>query len=225
MAGKKSPPDKSGKKTYDVTVNGKRLESRDQLVRGRELLQLAEFDPASDHVLIQLTKPGSKSIGLDEEVDLSGKGREEFMAFGSDRIFTFTVDERGYEWGAGTISEPELRAIAAVAGDKVLILEREERPDKVLDAEATVNLAGKGTERLRTGKRLVTVFYGDDLSFELERRVYTGAELAGIFGVPENYKLDLVKGDSSFDEIADDEKVKIRDGMRFVSHPPCGQSS
>lgn len=213
----------NGKSTYRFVVNGQSFETRDQIEEGRDILQLAGFTPASDHILIELTRPGARSVGLDEEVDLGDPGREEFRAFNGDRTFSFTVDERGYEWGAPTITEPGLRDVTGTHENKVLIVEHEDEPDEVLEPDAVINLAKRGTERLRTGKRTVTVYYGDD-PFELESRVYTGTELVGIFGVPSGYQLDLVTPDD-FEEIGPDRRVKVREGMRFVSHPPCGQSS
>lgn len=210
---------------FRFVVNGTRYRTRDQIENGRSLLQAAGFIPPSEHVLVQLMRPGTQSIGLDESVDLGEPAREMFRAFASDRVFTFTVDEIGYEWGAPNISEPELRDITGTVDGKVLILEREDEADEPLDEDSTVDLAALGAERLRTGKRLVIVFYGDDNPFELERRVYTGGELAKIFGVPEGYLLDLIRKGGVFDEISGNEMVKIRDGMHFVSHPPCGTSS
>lgn len=223
MALDDASPEVSGKQRFAFIVNGERYETRDPVLQGRDVLQKAGFTPPSDHVLIQLTRPGSVSKGLDEDIELSEPGREEFRAFHGDRTFSFTVDERGYEWGAPTITEPELRDVTGTPEGKVLIVEHEDEPDEVLEPDAVIDLAERGTERLRTGKRTVTVYYGDD-PFELERRVYTGAELAGIFGVPTGYQLDLVTPDD-FEEVGPDRRVKVREGMRFVSHPPCGQSS
>lgn len=209
---------------FPFSVNRKAFTTGDAIVDGRKVLTQAKFTPASDHVLIQLTRPGSKSIGLDEDIDLAEPGKEEFWAFRSDRVFTFTVDERGYEWGRSSITEPELRDITGTPDAKALIFEHDEEPDEVLDEDAVIDLSARGTEHIRTGKRLITVFYKDE-PFELERRVYTGSELATIFGVPEGYQLDLVLPNGKFDEIPADGRVKVRDGMHFVSHPPCGQSS
>lgn len=217
-------PEASGNQRFNYVVNGVRYTTPDGIAQARNLLQAAGFVPASDHILIELTRPGTKSMGLDEDIDLRGAGREEFRAFLSDRVFSFTIDERTYEWGAPTITEAELRDITRTPPGKVLILERGEQPDDLLEEGAVLDLAARGTEHIRTGNRTVTVYYRDD-PFELERRIYTGAELARLFGVPEGYQLDLIKPDGDFDEIAPDRRIKVREGMRFVAHPPCGQSS
>lgn len=220
-----TPPDEPGKKHYVFNINGVDHTTDDGMLDGRGLLQKAGFTPASDHLLIQLTHPGSRVIGLDEEVDLAALGVEAFRAFLSDRAFAFTVDEVGYAWGAPTITELELRAIADVPPDKVLIIEREDEEDQVVEEGGSVDLAARGTEHLRIGKRVITVYYGDDTPFELKPGVYTGAQLCAIFHVPANYQLDLVKPNGDFDEIGNDQRLRIKDGMHFVSHPPSGKSS
>jgi hypothetical protein len=139
------------------------LSFRDPVVEGRKVLREAKLESPDDYVLIALENPGTRSVGLDEEVDLREPGRERFVAFQSDRLFTFTVDERGYEWGAARISEPTLRDIAAVPDRHDLILEREDEPDLVLRKGSELDLSARGTEHLRIRKRPdsfeVTVIY------------------------------------------------------------------
>jgi hypothetical protein len=215
---------RSAEKKFEVIINGERFSVDDPVVEGRKLLRLGGFNPADEHVLIQILRPGTQSIGLDEEVSVDEPGREEFRAFASDRTFSFTVDEVGYEWGAGKIDGAELRDVSGVADGMALILEGEDEPDQVIEDDTIVNLAERGTEHIRTGKRLVTVYYKDD-PFELERGTYTGAQLAATFNVPAGYILDFVQPDGQFDEVTADERVHIKEGMHFVSHPPSGQSS
>jgi hypothetical protein len=214
----------SGNERFAFTVNGVSYTSPDAVKDGRQLLQTAGFAPASDYVLIEITHPGAKTIGLDEEVDLSDPGHEEFRAFLSDREFNFTVDEIGYVWGSPTVSEEDLRSLSQIPANKELVLEREDGEDEVIAEGGSVDLSARGTEHIYAEKRLVTVFYKDD-PFELERGRYTGAQLALKFSVPANYVLDLVKPDGEFKEIKPTDSVKVRDGMHFVSHPPHGQSS
>jgi hypothetical protein len=215
---------KSGDRDFKITINGKVLSLRDPLVDGRKLLTASGFTPADEHVLIQILTPGARSIGLDESVDLTGAGTEAFRAFATDRVFSFTVNGVGYEWGAATISEPELRLLAHVAADEVLFLEHEDEPDAALEATADVDLAARGVEHIHIGKRKVTVLY-NHVRFELERLVYETSELVEIFGVPSGYVLDLIKPNGDFHELKPGERLKVRDGMEFVSHAPCGQSS
>ncbi|WP_271519106.1 multiubiquitin domain-containing protein [Bradyrhizobium sp. CCBAU 53380] len=217
------PPDHAGKH-YFYTIDGNRLETSDEIQDARKLLQKAGIAPADDYVLIELLRPGTRIIGLDEDVDLDGTKTREFRSFLTDRTFNFTVDEVGYAWGRAAITEPELRDVAEVPASKVIFLDRHDQEDLVLEESSSVDLDAAGTEHLRTAKRLITVFYKDK-PFELEPGKYTGAQLAAIFGVPSQYQLDLVKPNGEFEEIEPAKSVKITDGMHFVSHPPCGQSS
>lgn len=211
-------------KRYKFTVNGTAYTAQDALPDGRQLLQTAGLRPPSDYALIRLTFPGSRAVGLDETVNLDAPSEEAFRAFLSDREFNFTIDEIGYVWGAPLISEEDLRSISATPAGKELVLDRQGEQDTVIEPGTSVDLAARGTEHIYTEKRLVTVYYKDD-PFELARGRYTGAQLSDTFKVPAGYVLDMVKPDGDFKEIKPTESLKIREGMHFVSHPPCGQSS
>jgi hypothetical protein len=209
---------------HKFRINGTPYATDDALPDGRKLLQMAGLSPASDYALIRLTHPGSRTVGLDEEVNLGAPGEEAFRAFLSDREFNFTVDEVGYAWGAPLISEEELRVISLTPAGKELVLDYQDGQDTIIEPGTSVNLAARGTEHIYTEKRLITVYYKDD-PFELERGRYTGVQLVTKFSVPSGYVLDLVKPDGDFKEIKPTESLKVREGMHFVSHPPCGQSS
>lgn len=100
--------DHGDRENFGVTVFFEEREIRlsfgDPVVEGRKILRESELESPDEFVLVELQRPGTRSIGLDEEVDLREPGRENFRAFRSDRLFTFTVDQRGYEWGAATIN-------------------------------------------------------------------------------------------------------------------------
>lgn len=142
---------------FKYEVNGRFFETNDQIEDGETILERGGFEPASEHVLIQLNRPGSSSIGLDDKVDFSDPGREAFRAFKSDRVFLFTLNERGYEWGAATIEEPELRDIAEVPVGHILVLERRDTPDEEIEAGTRIDLAARGTEHIRSEKRLTQI--------------------------------------------------------------------
>lgn len=129
------------------------LKFRDPIVEGRKVLRESGLEPPDDYVLIEFLDPGTRSIGLDEEIDLRQPGKERFRAFLSDRIFTFTVAERGYEWGQASITEADLREIAHVPADSDLVLEHEDEPDEVIVKGSDLDLAERGTEHIRIRKR------------------------------------------------------------------------
>ncbi|HEX7888501.1 MAG TPA: hypothetical protein VF522_04000 [Ramlibacter sp.] len=73
-------------------------------------------------------------------------------------------------------------------------------------------------------KKTVTVYYAGT-PLELEKERYTTEQLRAVFQVEQGYVLDLIAGNGDFVELKPGEEVKVREDMRFVSHPPCGQSS
>lgn len=153
----KNDIEEANAKKLSFTVNGTHYNTNDPVLSGRDVLQKAGLKPASDHVLIELTNPGTRSVGLDETVDLATTGREVFYAFVSDRTYNFTVDELGYEWGAPTITEAQLREVTGADDSLVFVLERTDQPDQVIEEGKSVDLEAKGTEHIRTKKRVVHI--------------------------------------------------------------------
>lgn len=209
---------------FAITINGTHLEVDDPVESGRQLLTAGGFDPAGDHVLIRVLKRGSEAIGLDESVDLRRNGPFVFRAFHGDRTFNFTVDERGYAWGAPIILEEELRELVDLDEDKVFVLERKNQPDLDLPPGHELNLDKKGTEHLRTRKGTVTVWI-DDVEKQIPRGVYTTEQLLEVLGVEPGYVLDVVNEHGQLIPLKPGETIRVKKGMRFVSQAPCGGSS
>jgi hypothetical protein len=204
-------------------VNEIEVRFPDPIQEGAHILGKAGFVPPGDHVLIQLRLHSTFSIGLDEQVDLREPGTDTFRAFKSDRIFRFTLDEHGYDWGSPHISEPELRQIGDVSDDDVLILGRdgkhiELKPDDIVD------LGHAGTEHLRTAKRLVTVFF-DDVERKIPRGTYTTEQLKKEFGVEPGYILEFVNEEGHLTPLKPGEALRVKEGMKFFTQVPCGGSS
>jgi hypothetical protein len=222
MSHSSEPPD--GHRNFKVKINKALIDVNHDDVDGRTLLRLAGLTPAEDHILVEVVRPGSIACGLDEQVHLIAGPIREFLAFKFDRTLNFTVDGVGYVWGAETVGVVDLHDITGISNDKVFFLERQDEPDRVLGVGDTLDLQHRGIEHIHSGKRLVTVHYGEE-SFELERRHYTTEELLAEFNVPAGYVLDLIEGIGEFRELKPHERIKVREGMEFISHAPCGQSS
>ena len=209
---------------FVISVNAVEAKFADPVPDGGQILGETGFLPAADHVLIQLLRHGTRSIGLDESVDLRQKGTETFRAFKSDRVFRFTIDGRGYEWGAAKITEPDLRLIAGIADDKVFLLQRDGK-DVPLDTGDVVDLAESGTEHLRTCKRLVTVCLDGDVEKRIPCGTYTTEQLIGVLGVEAGYLLNVKNADGELAPLEPGQETSISDGMKFFSQVPCGGSS
>lgn len=208
----------------EITINGRTLEVDDPVETGRQLLSAGGFDPPADHILIRILKRGAESIGLDERVDLRHGGPFVFRAFASDRSFNFTIDDRGYVWGAPSITEEDLREITQLEDDKIFVLERSNKLDLDLEPGDVVHLDKGGAERLRTRKGLVTVWI-DDVEKHIPRGVYTTEQLLEVLGVEPGYVLDVVNEHGQLVPLKPGDKIRVKKGMRFISQVPCGGSS
>ena len=208
---------------FAISVDDVQLQLAEPVLDGERILNEAGFQPAEDYVLIQLLLPGTRSVGLDESVDLREKGSRAFRAFKSDRIFRFTVDDVGYEWGGAKITEPELRRIAVVDGDRTLVQERGGKAIE-LAADGIVELAETGTEHLRVVE-LVTVTLDNEVEKKIPSGTYTTEELIRVLGVEAGYLLDVVVEQGKLEPLRPGQTTQVMAGMKFISHVPAGGSS
>ncbi|PZU68039.1 multiubiquitin domain-containing protein [Sphingobium sp.] len=208
---------------YRFIVNGMEFTTNDPIEEGRDILQKAGFEPASEHVLIELTKPGSRAVGLDEKVDLTELGREEFRAFLSDRTYNFTLDERGYEWGASSISENEIRTVGLISDNRVLVLERADEADREVDTGDIVNLAKKGTEHIRSRLRQYKIIV-NAREFTMSEKTVTYAQVVALAFDPVPTGEDVIftityrKGlnENPKGTLPENGTINIKNGMIFV---------
>ena len=223
----------SASKNNDVTVGSERkflvsvddvqLQLVDPVLDGRRILDDAGFRPAEDYVLIQLLLPGTRSVGLDEPVDLGQKGSETFRAFESDRIFRFTIDDRGYEWGVAKITESELRRISVADDGGTLVLQRDSKTIELATGDI-VELEKTGTERLRIIE-FVTVTLNNEVERKIPRGTYKTEDLIRILGVEAGYVLTVLDEQGKLESLQPGQRVQVKDGMKFFSHVPAGGSS
>jgi len=209
--------------SYSTTVNGVVVKFAKPERTGSRILEKAGFEPASDYVLILFTRRGSQSIGLDERVNLALAGTEAFRAFKSDRIFRFTLDGYGFEWGVSTLPLQELRDSGHIGRHDVVVLERD--GDEIeLPHDGVINLAPHGTEHLHTEKPLITVYYESEPR-EIARGKYSTAQLIALFGVQPGYILEYLSPEGQLTPLAPEGSLRVKDGMKFFEQVPCGGSS
>lgn len=208
---------------FAATVNGNAVSFTDPQPTAGQILAEANCLPPSDFALIQLLKHGTRLIGLDDTVDLREQEKAAFRAFETDRIYDFTVDERGYVWGTDLIPEPELREITCIDEDKVFVLERDGK-DKELGPDESLDLGKKGTEHLRTIKGFVDVVLDDDIHKRIPRGIYTTEQLIAALGVEPGYRLNVLV-DGELKLLEPGEKLRVKEGMHFFSQQPGGGSS
>lgn len=222
MTQAETAPDQAGKNRFIFKVNGREFATSDPVRTGRQILAQAGFDPASDHVLIEILRPGSRSVGLDEAVDLRQPGHEEFRAFHSDRVFSFTIDERGYEWGARKISEAELRIVSGVDDDKDFVLERADQAPVPINEGDHVDLGERGAERIRPVKATTVIIVNAEEKRVEGRRISFEELVRLAFGTPPTGENILITIDYSRGPPANPkgslkpgQSVKIKDRMVF----------
>lgn len=205
---------------FAYLVNSAPFNSRDPEIDGREILSDAGYLPADEHVLIQILEHGTRSIGLDEKVDLKEEGTEQFRAFAGDRIFTFTVEGRGYEWGAPTISETELRAYARLTSDQIFALERDNEPDKLIRDDQDIHLDRPRSEHLKVTQRPTVTVTVNTKPVHLTFGWHTGAEIkaaaiAQHVDIRQDFTLDEEKPNGDTKVIGDADPTFIAGGEAF----------
>jgi hypothetical protein len=204
-------------------VNGSEFELSAPTPDGRQILLAAGLEPADEHVLIEVLHHGTKSIGLEQEVNLQGLEPRVFHAFRSDRLYLLTLDGHGYEWGVSVITEKKLRALGAIPDDRVIVLERPHGEEQYLAPDARVNLAEAGTEHLHSETRLVRVFIDDNEKF-IPRGKHTTEELLKLLDVTAGYLLNVLEH-GQLKTLQPDQVVDVREGMKFYTQAPGGGSA
>ncbi len=139
------------REAYRVIVDGRVVTLHDRTPTGRQVRQAAGAAPASDFILILVADRETRSVALDETLDLQEIDRPRFRLFNNDRIYTFTLDERGFEWGAESIAAAELWEYAEVPDEFEIVLEKD--GGVVIPEDGSVPLGGHSSERLITRPR------------------------------------------------------------------------
>ena len=199
----------------------------DAKVTGAQVCMAAGRHPVEEYVVLRHLGTGElESLRPTETSDLDKNKISRFFVVEGGDTHRFFVEGLSMEWPRNKLIAWQIKFLAGAGDDQALSLERP-GVDQVFVDDDEVDIGGGGVERfkLRHRKKTVTVIYGGDVEFELERRIYTTEELMAVFGVPAGYKLDIIGIDGVFREMAPGERLKVKDGMEFASHPPVGQSS
>jgi hypothetical protein len=211
----------------DEHFNQRGFSFDDPKVTGRQIAHEAGFRPADEAIVLQQLKEGSmEEVRLEELVDLTTAGAERFFIMTADRTYRLVVDGLRLEWPREALTGEAIRKLAGRDDQVEVIQELEDAPDRVIEEDEVVSLKGDGTEKFKTRRavRLITVFYGEQ-PHEMPRGAYTTEQLREEFKVEDGYVLALIAEDGSFEELKPGHKLRLKDGMKFVSYAPCGQSS
>jgi hypothetical protein len=75
-------------------------------------------------------------------VKLGGDANPEFRTMKGDRVFEFTVEDLGWEWGAPTIAEADVRTYGKIADDREIVVEVIGQDEIVVPRGGAIDLAG-----------------------------------------------------------------------------------
>ncbi len=223
---------KHGNATFEVEIGDKNFDFAavtfdDAKITGAQVAMSVGKHPVEDFVVLRHLKTGElETLRPTETSELDKSKVNRFFVLEGGVTHRFFVEGLAMEWPRKKLIASQIKFLAGAGDELALILECPGL-DQIFDDDDEVNIGGDEVERfkLRKHKKTVTVIYGGDVEFELERRVYTTEELMSVFGVPPGYKLDIIGSDGVFREMAPGERLKVKDGMEFASHPPVGQSS
>ena len=209
---------------FTLEVNEELVKFNEPVRTVNEILATAGLEPAADHVLIQQTPGGTNVLPPKHLVDIPKTPATRFWAFHSDRVFRFTVEANGFDWGSDQIAEPTLRNVAGVSDDDVLLLIRRKEPDRELQSTDVVRLSEIGTEHIRVSKKQITVSI-DGIDKLIDSGSYKTEELINVLGVKAGYLLNVVDVSGELKGLVDGETIQVREGMKFISQVPSGGSA
>lgn len=208
----------------DFTFQNVQVE--DLRITGAQVAEAIGARPVSEFVVLHHLKNGElETLRPTELVDVGGTEKSRFFVIRGSETYRFVVEGLHLEWPVQKILGRHIKLLAHIPEDEVLTLDREEG-DLVIGDDDFVNLKPPGVEELkiRRGPRFVTVYYGE-APVKMERRCYSTEELLEAFQVTAGYLLDLISECGEFRELKPREKTCLKEGMKFSSHPPRGQSS
>lgn len=136
------------KEKYGFEVEGVDYHSENKEMSGREVRSQSGHNPAADYCLIQINHGYTSSVGLEASVKLGGGVKPNFRAMKSDRVFEFTVEDLGWEWGSPTIAEADVRSYGNIADDREIVVEVIGQEEIIVPRGGTIDLAGPKIERI-----------------------------------------------------------------------------
>jgi hypothetical protein len=135
---------------FEFQVENEDYRTDDPKLSGRDIRTLSGHDPAANFRLIQIHDRYTSSVGLEDRVELEKGRKAVFRIFEGDRDFDFTVNDLGWEWGAPSIAEADIRKYGQIADDLDLVIEGKE--ERIVPQGGDVDLSAPGVERIYSRK-------------------------------------------------------------------------
>ncbi len=206
---------------YKYQLDGEVFVSEDAILTGRQIRANARLNPASHFILIEMGNQTSRSVGLEEKIELDENEVPIFVSFNSDRVFSLTINERGYEWGTEDISVSDIRRYAEIPDGHEIVLDSS--GDKVLDEDNVVHLKPKGVERIFSRQPEKICIFVNTREKQVEPGKITFMELVKL-AFPDlpitpntSFTVSYRKGHDNSPEgtLIKGESVKLKKGMMF----------
>ena len=208
-----------GRDKFQFSVNGVLHGTGDKVLDGSQIREIAGLVPASDFVLIQIVGGIARSINLEEEVELANGEVALLLSFASDRTYTFTVNERGWEWGAPMILASDIYRYGNLDEGLELILDS--AGDTVIPIDGEVRLDGPAVERVRSREPKTVIIKVNGRPRTVEKRRHSYREIAAIaYPNPDfenfNYTITYLHGVNGAEgDLVEGETVAVKNGMVF----------
>ncbi len=206
-------------KKFEFTVDGALHSTRDKVIDGSQLRETAGKVPASEFVLIQIVDKSGRSIGLEDDVKFNPGETAVFLSFESDRVYNFTVDERGWEWGAASIAAADIYRYADIDEDRELVLDSD--GETIIPVDGKLDLSGKGVERVRSREPKTVTIKVNGRPRTVEKRRHSYREIAAIaYPNPDfenfNYTATYLHGVGGAEgDLVEGESIMVKNGMVF----------
>ena len=206
-------------KKFEFTVDGALYSTGDKVMDGSQIRETAGKVPASEFVLIQIVDKSGRSIGLEDNVKFAPSETAVFLSFESDRVYNFTVDERGWEWGAAAIAAVDIYRYADIDEDRELVIDSD--GDTIIPVDGKLDLSGKGVERVRSREPKAVTIKVNGRPRTVEKRRHSYREIAAIaYPNPDfetfNYTTTYLHGVGGAEgDLVEGESIMVKNGMVF----------
>lgn len=198
----------------------------DPVPLGRQILKAAGIKDVDSHALFLVTSEGDfEDIRADEDVDLRDRAAHCFIAFSTDPLYRFLLNDSRIVWGKPTVSEAVLRSLAGIDESMNVFLEVRGGTDLLIAPGTEVDLTAPSVEKFVTAPVKATYFFFvNGKRYETDKKKLTGAEIkAMVSGWDPTHDLALEgHGDEPDRTIMDDETIGLdpKHGVRRFSSVP-----
>jgi hypothetical protein len=204
----------------------------DRKVTGAQIAEAVQAHPISDFVVLQqLESLELEALRPTELADLTKSVR--FFVIRGDATYNFFVDGLSMTWPQQIVTGQTVKRLAGKDDNAFeLLLEREDRPDKVIGDADEVRLSNEGVEKFKTRPAKVTItIIVEGTPHEWHKKKISYDEVVTL-EVPDyaqhpeitySVKYKNGPGDKPEGTLAKSASVKVKDGMIF-SVSETGQS-